>query len=134
LEGAVLGIIPRAFYPAKPVGDAGNFFSRDIGGPMGLLDPANTDHSAAISIPIEIAGDLGWIAGLFSFAVLGFVWAALSALALGPDPALHPWNPYFVLTTVLFESALVALLAQGRDFVILAAFIALVWRLQGRRL
>lgn len=134
IEGAVFGIIPRAFYPEKPDGNTGNFFSRDVGGTMGLLDPANEENSVAISIPIEIAGNLGWLLGLASFAILGFIWATLSALVLGPDPALHPWNPYFVLTTVLFESPLVALLAQGRDFLILGAFIALVWRLQGWRL
>lgn len=134
IERAVFGVIPRAFYPDKPDWEVGNFFARDVGGTMGLLDPANEEHQAAISIPIEIAGNLGWLAGLSSFAILGFAWATLSALVLGPDPALHPWNPYFVLTTGVLESPLLALLAQGRDFLILGAFIALVWRLQGRHL
>lgn len=128
------GVVPRAFFPDKPDLNIGNFFSQEIGAPAGLTDPGNAEHSAAIGIPFEVAGNFGIAAGLGAFAVLGFAWALASALLLGPDPASHPLNPWFVLLTVLFESPLLALLAQARDLVIVVALVAVVWRLQGRRL
>jgi hypothetical protein len=128
------GVVPRAFFPDKPDLNIGNYFSHEIGAPIGLTDSTSVEHSAAISIPFEIAGNFGIAAGLGTFAVLGFVWAFASALLLGPDPARHPLSPWFVLLTSLFESPLLSFLAQGRDLVIVVALVAVIWRIQGRRL
>ena len=127
-------VIPRAFFPEKPDSNVGNFFSREIGA---RFDPAEANdffNSIAISLPVEVAANAGWVAGLCTFAGLGALWGLLSGSFLGPEPSRHPLSPYFVLLTMNFETSLGAFLAVLRDHMFPVAAVALVWLIQSRKL
>ncbi|MCU0240927.1 MAG: hypothetical protein MUF51_00730 [Vicinamibacteria bacterium] len=110
--------LPRAILPDKPDLDMGNFFARDVAAELQLADPFEYTNNAALSIPIEVVGNYGWLAGVLSFGVLGAAWTALVAGVLSARRiASHAFTPHFILLAMSCESSLGGFITRQRDLI-----------------
>ncbi len=128
-------IVPRALLPGKPDADIGNFFARTVGVDIGISTPDNYDYNISLSIPFEVVGNYGSVAGVGSFALIGLFWALLCGWLLSPERlSSHPLSPYFVSVALIVESPLGNVLAIVRDlfFPIIGLYFA--WLLLRKRL
>jgi len=111
-------VVPRVFAGAeKRDSTMGNFFDRELGN-------ANSTNSVALSIPFEVLGNWGILAGIAAFAFIGAGWTAFAIFWLTPERlSSHPLMPFFFLVGMGMELSLGSFLAQLRDLsVLLAAF------------
>ena len=130
-EGLTIGwglltLVPREFYPDKPPLNIGNFFARTVGVDLGMVDPEDFDTNFGLTIPFEVIGNYGWLAGILSFGLIGAAWSLLSALLLTSDRlSNHPLTPWMVGLSVAFESGVGHFLASVRALAIpiMVAFI-----------
>jgi hypothetical protein len=95
-------LVPRVLFPNKADSNMGNFFARQLG----VSGAADYFNNVAITIPFEIVGNYGWLAGWFSFAVIGVVWASFVAFVLTvPRMTTHPLTPYLIAFVMAVESS-----------------------------
>jgi hypothetical protein len=87
-------IIPRVILPAKSDSNMGNFFSHELGD-SGMDDDM---QNIAITVPFEIVGNFGWLAGVLSFAAIGAAWATFCASVLTvARMTTHPLTPFVIV-------------------------------------
>jgi hypothetical protein len=80
----------------------GNLFARELG----EAESSNYVQNVAITIPFEVVGNYGWLAGLLSFAIIGVGWASFVAFVLTvPRMTTHPFTPYLVAFVMGIESS-----------------------------
>lgn len=123
-------VVPRVFAGAgKRESSMGNFFNRELG-------DANSTSSVALSIPFEVLGNWGILAGITAFAFIGAGWTAFAIFWLTPERlSSHPLMPFFFVVAMGMESPLGSFLAQLRNVSIaLAAFWLLMRWLEQPRL
>jgi hypothetical protein len=78
----------------------GNFFARQLG----VSEAPDYLNNVAITMPFEIVGNYGWLAGWLSFAVIGVVWASFVAFVLTvPRMTTHPLTPYLIALGMAVE-------------------------------
>jgi hypothetical protein len=95
-------LLPRELFPDKADSNMGNFFARQL--EVSAAD--NYVNNVAITIPFEIVGNYGWLAGWLSFAVIGVVWASFVAFVLTvPRMTTHPLTPYLIVLVMSVESS-----------------------------
>ena len=115
-------LLPRFLFPNKADSNMGNFFARQLetgGGNEGYL------QNVAITIPFEIVGNYGWLAGWLSFAVIGVVWASFVAFVLTvPRMTTHPLTPYLIGFVMGIESSVGQF---GNQIKMLLILLALFW-------
>jgi hypothetical protein len=135
LDQGLQALIPRALSPDKPNMDIGNFMARTVGVDIGVVTPDNFITSVAVSIPFEFVGNYGWLVGVGSFALIGFVWALLCGWLLSPQRlAMHPLSPWLVFLAFGMEAPLASFLATFRDLAIVFGVAVLIWLLLKKRL
>jgi hypothetical protein len=102
LRDGFSGLLPRALFPNKAASNIGNFFARQLG----VLKDKDYSTNVAITIPFEIVGNYGWVAGCLSFAAIGVVWASFVAFVLTvPRMTTHPLAPYLIVLAMVFEAS-----------------------------
>lgn len=112
-------VVPRAFNPGKRDSNIGNFFARTVGADIGVSNRSDFLNSIAISIPFEFVGNYGWLAGVLSFGLIGFLWSLLVIWMLSPTRlANHPLSPFLTFFTMSMESPLGSFLAGLRGLLI----------------
>lgn len=122
-------LVPRVFHPAKPEMNIGNYLFRALR----VGNDENTFHSVAISLPFEVVGNFGIVAGVLSFGAIGVVWAAICVGILTANRlATHPLSPYMSIGVVAMEGAFGHYLAGLRELAIGLAVMAIVSVLSGR--
>jgi hypothetical protein len=127
--------IPRAIFPGKPEMSVGNFFARAIGSPIGLSGVDNFINNVPVSIPFEMVGNFGWVAGLLTFPLLGAAWAFWCGWLLSPARiSTHPLAPFFVVSTLNFERDLGSFLNLHRDMLFALAAAYAIWLIRKGRL
>lgn len=127
--------LPRALSPDKPDMNVGNFMARTVGADIGVVPPNNYITSVAVSIPFEFMGNYGWLAGVGSFAFIGFFWALFCGWLLSPGRlANHPLAPWLVTLAFRMESPLGSFLTTFRDLAIVFGVAFLIWLLLKKRL
>jgi len=122
----LLALVPREFYPDKPPLNVGNFFAQTVGVDLGLVGPEDFVTNVGLTIPFEVIGNYGWLAGILSFGLMGAAWSLLSALLLTSDRlSNHPLTPWMIGISVAFESGVGHFLASVRALAIpiMVAFI-----------
>lgn len=125
---------PRAIFPNKPDADIGNYFARTVGVATGISTEDNYDFNIALTIPFEIVGNYGWIAGILSFPLLGFIWSFICSVLLSAKRiSNHPLSPYFCFLALTFESPFGNVLAQFRDLIFPLVVLRIMWE-KGRTL
>jgi len=102
LRDGLSALLPRELFPDKADSNMGNFFARQLG----AAAASNYVQNVAITIPFELVGNYGWLAGWLSFAVLGAVWASVVACLLTvPRMTTHPLTPYLIAFGLAIESS-----------------------------
>lgn len=128
-------LVPRVIYPGKPDLNVGNFFYHNLR--QHDFETVKTDDQTNISltIPFEVIGNFGIIAGIASFAVIGVFWGLFSGYLLSPQRlANHPLTPLLVGLTFNYEMALGHFLASLRSYVFPLLVIFIVWKACKREL
>ena len=127
-------VIPRALYPGKPDLNIGNFFAKEIAVPLGLASPFDDQHNIAITLPFEIVGNYGYLAGVVSFFVLGVICAAAIFFFI-PKQNLHnhPLAPYLVVSVLQIEGSLGSILGFCRSLIVPLLFLWILWGLHNKR-
>ena len=121
-------LIPRVFYPEKPMLNVGNFFALTIGADLGLVSSGDYVTNISVSMPFEIVGNFGWLAGILSFGLIGAFWALFCVLLLSPRRlADHPLTPWLVGFAFGFEGAVGHFLAGLRSLIIPLAVTFMIW-------
>lgn len=122
----LLVLVPREFFPEKPPANIGNFFTQTLGVDLELAEATDFVSNTSVSIPFEIVGNYGWLAGILSFGIIGFAWSLLCAMILSADRlSTHPLVPWIVVFAATLESPVGHFLAGVRGIVIpvLAMFV-----------
>jgi hypothetical protein len=102
LRDGLSALLPRALFPDKADSNMGNFFARELG----TVEASNYIQNVAITIPFEVVGNYGWLAGWLSFAVIGVVWASFVAFVLTvPRMTTHPLTPYLIALVMALEGS-----------------------------
>jgi hypothetical protein len=102
LRDGFSALLPRALFPYKADSNMGNLFARELG----EAESSNYVQNVAITIPFEVVGNYGWLAGLLSFAIIGVGWASFVAFVLTvPRMTTHPFTPYLVAFVMGIESS-----------------------------
>ncbi len=127
-------IVPRALNPGKRDSNIGNFFARTVGADIGVSNRYDSLNSIAITIPFEFVGNYGWLAGVLSFGLIGFLWPLLVIWMLSPARlANHPLSPFLTLITMSMESPLGSFLGGLRELLIPLFFSYILYKfLRGR--
>jgi hypothetical protein len=121
-------IVPRVLMPNKPDSDIGNFFARTVGSDIGIASPDNYFLNIAVSIPFEFVGNYGWLSGILSFPIIGFLWALVCGYLLSvPRISNHPFTPYMIFMAVTMESPIGFFLASLRNLMIPLFVMGIVW-------
>ena len=135
IEWGLLTLVPREFYADKPPLSVGNFFAQALGVDLGMVSPEDFDTNLTLTIPFEVIGNYGWLAGILSFGAVGVAWSLLSALLLTSDRlSTHPLTPWMVGIAISFESAVGHFLASIRALIIPVLVVFILSRLLRRRL
>ena len=112
-------LVPRAFIPDKRDLSIGNFIARTVGVDIGMCDVTDTLVNLAPTIPFEVVGNYGRIAGILSFGLIGVCWSVFCVWMLSPARlSSHPLTPFMVLLTLGLEAPLGHYLAGLRGLVI----------------
>jgi len=131
ISEGLLALVPRAIYPDKPEGHIGNFFARYFGNAA----PDNYEQSLGVSIPFEVLGNYGYVAGILSFALIGILWTALVVWILSEDRlATHPLTPLAIIYALSMESSIGAFLARLRDLPLVLGAAFLIWYMMKKHL
>jgi hypothetical protein len=102
LVDGLSSLLPRALFPNKASTNMGNFFARQLG----ASEARDYMTNIAITVPFEVVGNYGWVAGCLSFAVMGAAWAALIAFVLTvPRMTTHPLAPFMIGLAMLSEQS-----------------------------
>jgi hypothetical protein len=102
---------------------------------LGEADIYSPFHSIAISVPFECVGNYGWLAGIFSFGVIGIVWGGFITFLLTPDRlSTHPLMPYCLTLLLAFEQSVGQFLNAAKLLVFPLAVIGVVWAIFGKDL
>lgn len=129
IKTGVLATIPRSFHPSKPDMNIGNFFYKTIYSRTYNINVTSDIMNVAISAPFEFVGNFGFLAGIFSFCLIGFLWASMCCFILTPERLWnHPLTPYFVFYSMVFEKPFGHILAQFRTLAIMLIILWLVNR------
>jgi hypothetical protein len=100
VRDGVSALLPRVLFPNKADSNMGNFFARQLG----VSEAPDYLNNVAITMPFEIVGNYGWLAGWLSFAVIGVVWASFVAFVLTvPRMTTHPLTPYLIALGMAVE-------------------------------
>jgi hypothetical protein len=128
---SLTALVPRVLMPTKLDINQGNFFARDLG----VSDSDNYINNIGVSIPFEIVGNSGYIAGCFSFFVIGLLWTIFNVLLLSPKRlATHPLMPLFVFYTMGMEASIQQFLVKLRDLPLLLLAAWGIWLFLKKRL
>jgi len=128
-------LIPRAIYPDKPLMNVGNFFALTVGVDLGIISPRDFITNIGVSLPFEIVGNFGWLAGIISFGIFGAFWALFCSLILSSSRlSTHPLTPMMVVLAVGWEQAIGHFLANLRDLIIPIIITFFIWCGLNRRL
>jgi hypothetical protein len=128
-------LVPRALSPDKPDQNIGNFFSRTVASDIGVSSPDDYLNNVAVSIPFEFLGNYGWLAGVFSFPLIGFFWALLCGWLLSAHRISdHPLSPFMTAMAMGMEQSLGAYLAGLRDLAIPLVVMVFIWVLLRKQL
>ncbi len=134
VEG-LLANVPRALFSGKPNMDIGNYFARTIGVDVGISEVDNFDFNICVSIPFEVIGNHGIVAGIASFGFFGLAWTTLCCLVLTPDRLhSHPFQSVMILTSQNTEAALGAFVAVIRGMAIQLLAVSIILRAVGNRI
>ncbi len=127
-------MIPRELFPEKPSTSIGNFFTQTLGVDLGVADASDFGSNTAISIPFEIVGNYGWLAGILSFGVIGLAWSFYCAMILTTNRlSTHPLTPWMVVFAATLEAPIGHFLANVRGQLIpLLTMLILSRLLKGR--
>lgn len=102
LRAGLSSLVPRALSPDKADSNMGNFFAQQLN----ASDIHNSVNNIAITIPFEIVGNYGFLAGIGSFGIIGILWAGFISFLLTPSRlATHPLAPYFIGLLLSMESS-----------------------------
>ena len=125
--------IPRVLADDKPDLNIGNYIARTTGTDMGLLMAGDDVTNISPSVPFEVVGNYGWVAGTAAFFVLGLLWAGINVFVLSrPRLETHPLTPLFVSLALFFEAPFGHFLASLKAFLIPLAVLVL-WSICVRR-
>jgi hypothetical protein len=123
-------MVPRFLDPEKADSNMGNFFAHRLG----VSPEEDTMNNIAISVPFEIVGNYGFVAGILSFGVIGILWSLFVCLLLTEARlATHPLTPLCVTMLMPIEGSVGQFVNTHKDLPIalLAAWFVLL--LLGRR-
>jgi hypothetical protein len=131
IRDGLSAIVPRVFSPDKADSNMGNYFAKQLN-----VSKANNNlNNIAITIPFEIVGNYGFLAGIGSFAVIGMLWAAFTSFLLTPSRlGTHPLAPYFVGLLIAMESSVGQFLNVVKLLSIPLAVLFVVWLMIRRQL
>jgi hypothetical protein len=128
IEHGLRALVPRALDPTKPDMDVGNFMARTVGVDLGQVDSSNYVTSVAVSLPFELVGNYGWLAGVATFPIIGLVWALVCGWLLSPARlSSHPLAPWLIGMALGMEAALGHYLASWRDVIIPLLVAYILW-------
>ena len=131
LRNGMSAVIPRALAPNKADSNMAHYFALELG----EADIYSPFHSIAISVPFECVGNYGWLAGIFSFGVIGIVWGGFITFLLTPDRlSTHPLMPYCLTLLLAFEQSVGQFLNAAKLLVFPLAVIGVVWAIFGKDL
>jgi hypothetical protein len=123
-------MLPRALFPDKTDSNMGNFFARQLG----VSGAGDYMNNVAITMPFEIVGNYGWLAGWLSFAVLGVVWASFVAFTLTvPRMTTHPLTPYLIVFGMAIEESVGQFGNQLKMLLLSLALLYLVCQMTRKR-
>jgi hypothetical protein len=131
IQDGLSAIVPRVFSPNKADSNMGNYFARQLNVSRGN----DYMNNIAITIPFEVVGNYGFLAGIGSFAVIGLFWAAFASFVLTPSRlATHPLAPYVFGLLLALESSVGQFLNTIKMLPIPLAVMLGVWLMMRRRL
>jgi hypothetical protein len=130
LRNGFSAVVPRFLDPGKAESNMGNFFAHELG----TSSYENDKNNIAISIPFEVVGNYGFVAGVLSFGVIGIFWTFFVCLLLSEARlATHPLMPLCVTIMLTLESSVGQFLNGIKDLPIALATAWLVWFVLERR-
>jgi len=119
--------IPRILYPEKPELNIGNFFYKKVFARTYNIHVTSDVNNVAVSVPFELVGNFGILAGTLSFGLIGIFWTAICCFLLSPVRLWnHPLTPYFVLFSMSFEKPVGHIFADTRNLLIMLFILWLV--------
>jgi hypothetical protein len=119
--------IPRILYPEKPELNIGNFFYKKVYARTYNIRVTSDINNVAVSIPFELVGNFGILAGILSFGLIGIFWTSICCFLLSPARLWnHPLTPYFVLFSMSFEKPVGHIFADIRNLLIMLFILWLV--------
>jgi hypothetical protein len=123
-------VVPRAILSTKADTNTGNFFARELKG----ISEDNTEN-IPITIPFEVVGNFGWLAGILSFVVIGVLWAAFVAWALTVERmTTHPLTPFMIGAAMIMEQSVGQALSALKVLALILVLLNLVVRMPNRKL
>jgi hypothetical protein len=116
--------IPRALDPDKPDMNIGHFFAVQLAVPSYQSEM----HNVSISVPFEIVGNYGWVAGVLSFAFIGAAWTALTVWMLSRERlATHPLMPWLIGIIMTIEGSVGTFVNGNKDLPVALLVVLGVW-------
>lgn len=128
-------LIPRVIFPDKPMLNVGNFFALTVGVDLGIISPKDFITNIGVSLPFEIVGNFGWLAGIISFGIFGAFWVLICSLILSPIRlSHHPLTPMMVAFAMGWEQPIGHFLATLRGLIVPILITFFIWYWLNKRL